>query len=129
MTLLMGGGSLALATDTFANGEPTSIRVRDILTTPVLEPIPPPIPGPNNVESINFFGVAAGGFVLNRNLPVVNKTLFVGQNAAQLRVLQSRIIIRASDGQWLVVQPFVRTAQGWTTLPVRIWTGSSWQLG
>jgi hypothetical protein len=126
MSLLMGGGSLALRTDTFANGEPTGLRVRDFLSTPVLEPIPPLPPEPNNVQSINFFGTPAGGFVLARNLRTENKNLFVSGAAAQQRVLQSSITIRVGD-QWKTFSPFVRTGDGWSSLPVRIWNGSQWQ--
>jgi hypothetical protein len=127
MTILLGGGSLALKTDTFDNGEPTGLLVRDFLSTPVLEPVPPLPPEPNNVQSINFFGKPAGGFVLSRNLRTVDKNLFFSGAAAQQQVLESSITIRTADNKWVAFRPFVRTDSGWSSLPVRIWTGVDWQ--
>jgi hypothetical protein len=126
MSLLMGGGSLTLSTDRFENGEPTGLQVRDFLSTPVLDPIPVPPFESNNVQSINFFSTPASGFTLTNNLPTISKNIFMSGSGAQLRVLQSRLTIRTSQGTWITIQPFVRTTQGWNQLPVRIWTGTVW---
>jgi hypothetical protein len=127
MNLLVGGGSITLKTDTFENEQPEDLLVADELSTPVLEPIPPPPPQPvdNNVQSINFYNVVAGGFNLVNNLPIGRRQLQVTTVPLVLKISNNEIRIFV-NGQWSSIQPFVWNGNSWSQIPAKIFNGIDW---
>lgn len=127
MTLCAGGGALKLQTDFFTSGTPLQQLVQDELTCVVLEPIPPPPPEPviNNVQSINFFNVPAGGFALAQNLPVQLHDITYVEKSMTLKISLAQLRIWVGT-EWRTVNVSIREGDAWLPAQVRIWSGDEW---
>lgn len=119
MSLLLGGGSVKLKTDTFENGQPTGLRVADFFGFIVTNPIPEPEPLPNNVSGLilnpQYFKFNLNFDVSDITIPNINfknVSLYGAKSEIQLQQLVRQIKLKQDFIFFIVTEPIVPPSPG-----------------